>query len=70
MKSEGNNDYTPDHQYNPTNTKLLSIYKLYDPKSNNNITFISINTIIYDNYNLYLLGDQTYAIFQLMLLEQ
>lgn len=31
--------------------------------------FISLNTIAFDNLNLFLLGDQSYSIFQLMILE-
>lgn len=34
------------------------------------MTFISLNTITCDNFNLYLFGDQTYAIYQLKILEQ
>jgi hypothetical protein len=32
------------------------------------LAFVALNTIAYDDFNLYLLGDQSYAIFQLMLL--
>lgn len=33
------------------------------------MVFVSLNTIAFDDLNLFLLGDQSYAIFQLMILE-
>ena len=69
ITTPGNNDYVPDHQTDPkiledlvkvitVNTKLMKV------------TFISINTVTCDNFNLYLFGDQIYALYQLKILEQ
>ena len=69
LKSEGNNDYFPDHQYDASQLpKLISITNIRVGLEL--LTFVSLNTIAYDELNLYVLGDQTYTIFQLMLLEQ
>lgn len=69
IKSEGNNDFIPDHQYNASERRdLLKVVKV--SSGDQILTFISLNTIAYDDMNLYLMGDQSYAIFQLLALEK
>ena len=59
----------PDHQYDAS--KFPKLIKQTDViVGDTKLTFVAINTIASDDFNLYLLGDQSYAIFQLMLLEQ
>ena len=69
LSSTGNNDYTPDHQTSPKDLSyLIKVDQLY--VNEKKLTFISLNNIVSDNMNLYLFGDQTYAVYQLQLLEQ
>jgi hypothetical protein len=57
----------PDHQYDPSISPKLIKYTTVNVGTKT-LTFVGLNTIVYDNFNLYLLGDQSYAIFQLMML--
>ena len=67
LTTSGNNDYTPDHQTSPE--ELNYLVKVTKVKAGSqNLTFISLNNIVTDNLNLYLFGDQTYAIYQLKIL--
>ena len=69
IQAVGNNDYSPDHQYDPkTDGKLMKVVKVHS--GSQILTFISLNTMLYDDMNMFIIGDQTYTIFQLMLLEQ
>ena len=69
VQAVGNNDYSPDHQYNPkTDAKIMKVVKVHSGAQI--LTFISLNTMLYDDMNMFVIGDQTYTIFQLMLLEQ
>lgn len=63
----GNNDYTPDHQTPPL--QLPYLIKTTTIKTNTQtITYLSLNNVVCDNYNMFLFGDQTYAVYQLRLL--
>ena len=69
IKAAGNNDYSPDHQYDPKkDNKLIKVVKVQS--GSQLLTFLSLDTMIYDDMNLFLFGDQSSAIFQLMLIEQ
>lgn len=67
IKTEGNNDYSPDHQYDASKKPTL-IQTTKVMVGEKELTFVALNTMAFDDMNLYLLGDQSYAIFQLIIL--